>query len=162
MTVAGHHCQTVGGQVEVDTVHHGAQLVLRGGEDRAVQVLCQHRVGNGNLKGTVADRHRHGELVGILDGQREQTVLIADLYKALLLIDVKGDGLFRDTLHGFQQVVVVNGESSVAIAVSQRQRGAHGVLAVRGCEVEVLTIDVEHEIAQDGERVLAVDHFRKC
>ena len=130
MSVAGHHSQSVGGQVEVDTVHHGAQLVLCRSEDGAVDVLSQYEVGHDNRCGEVADGLGHGELVGVLDGQGEQTVLIRDLHDVLLLIDVERDGLLREAFHGLQQVVVADGEAAVAVALRQVDLGLHHVFRV--------------------------------
>ena len=69
MTIGSHHSQTIGTQIEIDTVHHRAQLVLSCSEDGAVDILSEHQIGNGNRVGIFADRLSHGELVGILDGQ---------------------------------------------------------------------------------------------
>ena len=87
---------------------------------------------------------------------------MADLHEVLLLVGIEGDGLLGDTLHGFQDVVVADGETAVAVTVRQYKGCTHGVLPVGSRQDEFLTVDVEHEIAQNGEGILAVDHFRKC
>ena len=69
VTIACHNGQPIGGQVEVDAVHHGAQLVLCRCEERAVDVVAQHLVGDDDGGGLVAHLLCHGELVGILHGQ---------------------------------------------------------------------------------------------
>ena len=130
MSVAGHHSQSVGRQVEIYTVHHGAQLVLCRSEDGAVDVLSQYEVGHDDRCGEVADGLGHGELVGIFDGQGEQTVLIRDLHDVLLLIDVERDGLLREAFHGLQQVVVADGEAAVTVALRQVDLGLHHVFRV--------------------------------
>ena len=161
MAVAGHHGQTVGRQVEVDAVHHGAQLVLCRGEDRAVDVLCQDGIGDGDGIGEVAHGLGHGELIGILDGQGEQAVLVGDLHDVLLLVHLEGDGLLGEALHGFQQVVVADGEAAVAVALRQVHLGLHRVLAVRCRQVQHAVVDLKHEVAKDRQGVLTVNHSRE-
>ena len=55
--------------------------------------------------------------------------------------------------------MVTDGETAVAIAIGHGDAGAHGVLTVRGRQGKNLTVDVEHKVAQNGEGILAVNHF---
>ena len=150
VSVAGHHSQTVGCQVEIDTVHHGTQFVLGRSEDRAVDILGQRQVGYGDRRGIVAHGLCHRELIGILYRQREQTVLIADFHGVLLLVHIKGDRLLREALHSLQQVVVADGEAAVTVTLGQIQLGLHHVLRVRSGQIQDVVLDFEHEVAQDG------------
>ena len=93
MAVAGYHCQAVGCQVEVDTVHHGAQLILCCSKYCTADVLCQHHVWDHDGRRILADGLGHGELVCIVDRQIEQSVLIRDLHDGLLLVHIEGDRL---------------------------------------------------------------------
>ena len=112
MSVAGYDGETVRSQVEIDTVHHRAQFVLSRREECAVDILSQCQVGYRDDIGIVADGLSHGELVGIVDGQREQTVLIRDLHDVLLLVHVEGNRLLRDTFHGIEQQRVTDGKAT--------------------------------------------------
>ena len=140
MAVAGHDGQVLRRQVEVDAVHHGAQLVLSRCEERAVDILGQHGGGDIDDGGTLANLLRLGELVGILNGEGEHTVLIADLGDVGALVDVEADGLLADALDGLQQVVVAHTEASVAIVLVELNRCFHHHLAV-GCGQVETSVD---------------------
>ena len=151
VTVAGNNCQVFGCQVEVDTVHHGAQLVLCRSEDGAVDVLSQQGIVDDNLVGGKVKTLRLRELVGILDRQREETVLIGNLGNVRGLVNIESDGLLGETLHGFQQVVVANAETGIAVALRQVELGFHHILTVGGCQIEHVVVDVEQEVCQNGQ-----------
>ena len=69
MTVAGNDSQALWSQVEVDTVHHGAQFILGGGKQRTVDVLCQQGIADDNLVSTIRDTLSLRIFVSILYGQ---------------------------------------------------------------------------------------------
>ena len=56
-------------EVEINTVHNRSKLVLSGGKQRTVDVLCQQGIADDNLVGTIADALCLRILVSILYGQ---------------------------------------------------------------------------------------------
>ena len=158
MSIASHNSKAVGGEVEIDTVHHGAQLILCRSEDRTVDVVGQHLRGNVDGGGLLTYLLGLRELVGILDGQREHTILIADLSDVGLLVNVEGDRLLADTLHSLEQVVVAYAETTVAVSVVQLHHRLHHHFAVAGCQTQLSLNHLKEEIAQDGQRILTVDN----
>ena len=130
MAVTGHNSQTVGGKVEVDTVHHWAQLVLSSGKKRTIDIVGQKLWRNGDCGSLVAHLLLLRILVSIFHGQREHTVLVTDLSNIALLIHIKDDRLFRETLNRLKQVVVTDAEATIAIVVVQLDGGFHHHFAV--------------------------------
>ena len=68
MTIAGHNGKTVGGEVEVDSVHHRTNLVLADGKEGAVDALGQIIAGDAYRGGFRAHGHYIGEIFSALDG----------------------------------------------------------------------------------------------
>ena len=69
MTIRSHDSQALRSEVKIDTIHDGAQFVLRCGEERTVDVLGQYGTFNDNLCGTVADSLGNRVFIGTLDRQ---------------------------------------------------------------------------------------------
>ena len=90
MAVGSHHRQTLFFEVEVQAVHDGAKLVLRGG---------QNGVGDGVKQGVVLDLHLCddillefrvcGEVQSVVERQGEGTLAVLDLH--LMCLFVHGD-----------------------------------------------------------------------
>ena len=148
----------LGGEVEIDAVHHGAQLVLCCGEERTVDILGQKRGGDSDSGGLGTYLLGLGELVGILHGEREMTILVVDLRQIGCLVNLEGDGLLGQALHGLKQVVVANAETAVAVGLVQLHRGLHHHFAVGRGEVQTSVNDFKQEVAQDRQRILTVDY----
>ena len=130
MAIRGNDGQALAGKVEEYAVHHGAQLILGSSKDRAVDVLSQQGVGDDNLGGGRADALRDGELIGILYGQGKHTILVGNLRNVGLLVNIEGDGLLREPLDGFEQIVVAYGKTAVGVAFGQLDLGLHHILTV--------------------------------
>ena len=128
MTIRSYYCQIIGREVEVDTVHYGAQLILSCGEDGAVKVLCKNRVWQCDSLGKVIYRLSNWILICIVYWQGEQTVLIANLNQILLQIDVECDGLLREALNCLKQVGVSDSKTVSSVAFCQFELSLHYIL----------------------------------
>ena len=162
MAVAGHHGQVVGRQVEVDAVHHGAQLVLCGGKERAVDVVDQSLRGELYGCSIVADGLRAWEVVGVLDGEVVRTVHVADVNLPLIVVDVDCQRLLGKLFHCIEDGVAVHAEVALALTVVRVERGAHGIFAVGSCYDQLPVVYLEEETVEYRQRVLAVDDLGKA
>ena len=131
VAVAGYNGKALCRQVKVDAVHDRAQFVLGRSENGTVDVLGQHGIRHRNDIGVLANLLCLRIFIGIFNRQREQTVLVSNLSHVLVLVDVERNGLLRETLDGFQQIVIANGKTGFAFAFNQFQACFHHVLAVR-------------------------------
>src|SRR3712207_1079843 len=86
----------IGLQIEVYTVHHGAQLILRSGEDGAVDVVVQHGCVDSYHRSAVGDALRAGIFIGILCREVILTTVVEHLYGKALRVDIEGKWLLRE------------------------------------------------------------------
>ena len=85
------------------------------------------------------------------------SVLIGDGDVEVIGVDVEFEGLFGDFLDGVLNGLGVDGEVDGTIALDQLEGGVEGELAVRGRELELVVVDLEKEIVQDGHTVFRRD-----
>ena len=123
VTVTSNDGEALRRQVEIDTIHDGAQLILSRCKQGTSQIVGQCIAGQRNHGSILADLLSLGKLVGTFDRHREHTVLIADLGNVSFLIDVEGDRLLGETLNAFQKILVTDGETTIGVAFGQFQLG---------------------------------------
>ena len=84
-------------------------------------------------------------------------VLIGDGDVEVVGVDVEFEGLFGDFLDGVLNGLGVDGEVDGTLALDQLEGGVEGELAVGGGELELVVVDLEEEIVQDGHAVFRSD-----
>ena len=162
VAVAGNHGQTVGSQVEVDAVHHRAKFVLSRGEERARQVVVEHRRVDADDRGVVGNLLRTRIFVAVLRREVVQTVLIDDFNRQILGVHLERERLFGQFLHRVEQCAVGHSEVALAVNFVELQRRAHHVFAVARRDGELLVIHFEQETVENRQGVLAVDDPCQC
>ena len=85
------------------------------------------------------------------------SVLIGDGDVEVVGVDVEFEGLFGDFLDGVLDGFGVDGEVDGTIALDQLEGGVERELAVRSRELELVVVDLEKEIVQDGHAVFRRD-----
>ena len=156
-TVGGHHGEAVGVEVEEHTVHHGAEGIVGGGEERAVD--AREKAGGIGTEGRdfAFEFGREGIFLRVLSHEVVVPVLIGDGDVEVVGVDGKFEGLFGDFLDGVLNGLGVDGEVDHAVALDQLEGGVKGELAVRSGELELVVVDLEEEIVQDGHAVFRRD-----
>ena len=157
VSVRGHHGDAFGSDVEINAVHHGAQLVIGRSKDGAVDSVHQYLCVHVHADGIFAQCSGGGELVGVLPHEVIFSVLV--LYGQLqgVEVNVECQGLLGDFLECVQQSTGGDGEASVGIAFHHFQRGHHGGLAVGHGDGQDAVLQFKEETIQNGQRILGVD-----
>ena len=84
-------------------------------------------------------------------------VLVGDGDVEIVGVDGEFERLFGDFLDGVLDGFGVDGEVDRAVALDEFEGGVEGELAVGGGELEVVVVDLEEEIVQDGHAVFRSD-----
>ena len=156
-TVGGHHGEAFGVEVEEHTVHHGAEGIVGSGEERAVDAREKARGIGAEGRDFAVQLGSEGVFLGVLTHEVVVPVLIGDGDVEVVGVDVEFEGLFGDFLDGLLNGLGVDGEVDGTVALDQLEGGVEGELAVRSRELELVVVDLEEEIVQDGHAVFRRD-----
>ena len=159
MAVASNDRQTIGGEVKIDAVHHGAQLVLCCSEERACEVVGEHGHVHGQRGSVVAQALGLGKLLCVLRNKLVHTVLVGDGKGQRVFFDIKGERLLRKLLHGVNYGCLGKCERSGTLACVEGEHNCHNILFVACCERELTVAYLKQDAVEDRKRILAVDNF---
>ena len=106
--------------------------------------------------GIVGDGLRTGILVSVLTCEIIDTILINHLDGIGLHVDIEGEGLLRQFLHGIENGTVMYGKVALSVHIIEHYGGFHHVLAIGGCDGKLVAIHFEKETVEDSQTVLVV------
>ena len=92
MTVGSNESEAVGEEVEIDTVHYRADLIVVRSEDRASDIVAKHLGTDSDRLGILSDRRFLRIFLSILCCEVVTAILIFDSYLVSLRIDLEGQG----------------------------------------------------------------------
>lgn len=161
MAIRSHESEAVGKEVEIDTVHHRANVVVVGSEERAVDVLAQHLGIDGQRLGIAANRFLLRIFFRVLGREVVSSVLVLNSHLISLRVDLERERLLRQLLHRVKDRAVGDGEFAFRVALVKRNNGPHKVFTVGGRDFHLAIVDLEEETLKNGKGVLAVDDLRK-
>ena len=151
--------QRIRRQVDVDTVHHRTQLVVRRGEDRLVDAVHQRvdihlqllPLGAQLRNGRVAHRTRPGD--------RERAALPVDLDLPVLVVDVDRQRKLRELLQRVEHQFGRSGDRALALDALDVDLADERRFEVRRRNFQGIAVELHEEVIQNGQRVFITDHL---
>ena len=160
--VGSHERQCPGCEVDVDAVHHGAQLVVGRGEDGLVDAVHEHVHIQPELL-LLGAQLRHGGIAhGAGAGDRERTALPVDRYLPVLVVDVDGQRQLGKLLQRVEHQFGGSRDGALAFHTVDRDRAYERRFEVGSGDLQLVAIELHEEVIQDGQRVFIADNLAGC
>ena len=157
MRIGSHERQRVGRQIDIDAVHHGAQFVVRRGENRLVDAVHEGVDVEAQLL-FLGVQLRHGGIAdGAGSGNRERSALPVDLDLPVLVVDLDGQRQFGELLQRVEHQFGRRGDRTFALDAVHLDLPDERRLKVRRGDLQRVAVEFQEEVVQDGQRVLIAD-----
>ncbi len=150
----GIRCHQGGGfqvDIEENTVHRGADLVVGGGIDRAGDAFYEALGGEFHLQRILLHRLDGGVVRGREEGEGRITAGPAAL-EGRVGGGPDGDGLVRQFLQQVNHVTGGNGDAAFLLGIVHLDLGAERELAVGSGDFQDAAFQVEKEVFENRER----------
>ena len=155
--VGSHERQRLGLQVDVDAVHHGAQLVVGRGKDGLVDAVHQRIDVELDLL-LFGAQLRHGGIAhGRRAGNRERTALPVDADLPVLVIDVDFERQFGELLERIEHQLGRCGDRAFGLDAVHLDRPHERRLEIRRGDLQRRAAEFHEEVVQDRKRVFIAD-----
>ena len=144
-------------QIDIDAVHHGAQFVVRRGENRLVDAVHEGVDVEAQLL-FLGVQLRHGGIAdGAGSGNRERSALPVDLDLPVLVVDLDGQRQFGELLQRVEHQFGRRGDRTFALDAVHLDLPDERRLKIRGGDLQRVAVEFQEEVVQDGQRVLIAD-----
>ena len=158
MAIGSNESDIFGGDIEINTVHHGTKLVISRSKHGTVDTTQQHLCIHFHTYGIVTQHGRLRELVRILPHQAVFTVLI--LYRDFkgIRIDFKSQRLFGNFLQSVQKGFGCDGKTAVHITFIHFDCSDHRRFTVGNSCRQGSVLQFKEETIQNRQRILRINH----
>ena len=156
--VGGDEDDAVGLDVEIDAVHDGTELVLGSGKEGALYAIEERLSIDLETAGTLFEGLDARILVGIATDEVVLTIGVADDDLVVAVIYLDGELLLRHLLERVHDGLGGHHEGACSLDVVDGDGGDHGSAAIAGGNGKPFFADVETEVIEDRQGVLAQQH----
>ena len=154
--------QRLGGDIDEDAVHDGAQLVVGRGENGLVDAVDQQVHVQRQLL-LLGAQLRHGGIAhGAGAGDRQRAALPVDADLPVLVVDVDRQRQLRELLQRVEHQFGRCGDRTLALDVVDRNLADERGLQVGGRDAERVALELHEEVVEDGQRILVADDLARC
>ena len=143
--VRSYQCNIFRGDIEINTVHHRAKLVIGRGKNGTIDAIQQNISIQFYANGIITKLRRLRKFFSILSHQTILAVLILNGYLQIIEIDIKRQRLLRYFLQSIEQRFGRHSETSVGITFIYLQSSYHGGFTIRYCDGQRPVLQLEKE-----------------
>ena len=158
MSIGSNHRDVFCSNVEIDTIHHGTEFIVRRGKHSAVYSSQQHGSFHFHPYCIIAQHSRLGKFIRILSHQAILTVLILYCDFQWIGIYLERQRLFGNLFQSIQNGFSNYGKAPVSITFIHFDRSHHCCFAVRSCDRQGSVFQFKEETIQYRQRILRINH----
>ena len=153
MCIGGDEGQEAVSHFHQHTGHDGTNLVHARGEDGLLKALSQYICGNLPYR-SIGHGRQLRELITLMPRQFIAAFTGNQFDGKCVVIDRNRNRHIREVLHDFQEQTGGNGHFASALHHVRNKTDRHGHIEVRGGDLQLVLIQMEEEVIQDGQGVL--------
>ena len=157
--VGTHECKHRRGQVDIDAVHHGTQLVVGRGENRFVDAVHQHVHIERQLL-AIGRKSRDRRIAhGAGAGNRERTAFPTQTDLPVLIVHFDRQRHFGELLQRIEHQFGRSCDGAFAFDAVHANRAHERGFQIGSSHPQLIPLELHQEIIQDGQCIFIADYF---